>query len=432
MRTVMLPGLSQNVSYIGSEIREVLFGSNLIFDRDGSQDGNSISNTYLEFAREVNLSTIRYPGGAMTELHFDLARPDSPNQNYMGLATGREPTVGITTFLNFAAEINASATIVLPTYRFLANLKDTLGHRLIDPSEEGHLRSFLSSTLTKAQQAGTKIEAFELGNEWYIENTHVFGFTMSPVEYGRVAAYLAPIVQQEIDKFNRDYVAGQLDEPSIAIQVGPGGNAEWYALSGHEPPANYRGPLVSATNLIFQQIAEVSARQAIDGLISHRYLTSSDRNVSGWSYEPFDTWSSLAGRVPGFKKHFDRYVTEWNVAARNSGELGLKQFDSLIEMTDEMLRAGVSHANIWAVQQRNETKLINNSGLGTESYGGLSFGGIAFDMMSGQLPGLRIISAAPTVDGLVQHSFGSSERNVYFLTNRSEVSRNSSLSLSSN
>jgi len=429
MANLVIPGLSGTIAYVSEQISQNLFGANFLFDRDGGQEAGTISNTYEAFAAEVNLGTLRYPGGTTTEANLDLENPNSSNHNYSGLNdVRREPTVGVSSFLEFVAKIGATATIVLPTYRFLSAEPDASGHRVVDTAQESALRGFVQFVLADAVAKAVTIAAFELGNEWYVDNFQVFGFRMSPIEYGRVAAFLAAVVQQEISSFNKSLPSIQRIDPDIVVQVGPGGNAEWYTPSGEIPAEDYNGGLVAATKLIFDQFRSAESREAVDGILSHRYLQGSDSAITGWSYQPFDHWVKLAAATPGFKIP-ELYVTEWNVSARNENELGLKQFDSMVELVEEMVLAGVDHANVWAVQQNNKTRMIKNTGLGDEDFGGLTFAGVAFDMMSAQLKGTRVIAGPGDVAGIAVNAFASVGKSVYFLTNRSEASRTDTISI---
>ncbi|MCX7287228.1 MAG: hypothetical protein NTW20_06620, partial [Rhodobacterales bacterium] len=431
MATITLPGLSGTTKYLSGKVNEKVFGANFLFDRDGGQQAGTISNTYQAFANDVSLQTMRYPGGTITEVNLDLTDPNSTNHNYSGLNDSRkEPTVGVSDFLAFTAEVGATATFVLPTYRFLSTDPDAGGNRTVNVEQEAALRSFIRFVLDDASKNGVTIDAFEIGNEWYVDNSEIFGFRMSPIEYGRVAAHLAVVVQEEIINFNklRPELIGI--DPDIVVQVGPGGEAEWYTPSGNIAPEDYDGTVVSATQHIFNQFDSLESRNAVDGIVSHRYLHGDDRSITGWSYDPTERWISMAASTSGFGD-MKLYVTEWNVSSRNQTELGLKQFDTMIELVEEMALAGVDHANVWAVQQNNMTRLIENTGLNDMPYNGLSFAGVAFDMMASQLPGTQVIAGSSSISGLTVNSFGSSQKNVYFLTNRSEVSRSDSISVTS-
>ncbi|MBL9074804.1 calcium-binding protein [Tabrizicola sp.] len=429
MAILNLGGFSLNPGYIGEIAKDALFGANFLFNRDGTSSPGEIDPNYVKFIEEANVSTLRYPGGTLAEERIDLADPESLSANYMNpdYKVG-DPTVPLSSFLALCEASNSSATIVLPTYRFLKDAPDSSGHRAIDITEEANLRSYIKSALAAGTELGVSIAGFEIGNEWYVDNTEIFGFRMSPIEYGRVANYIAAIVQSEIDHYLMSGNYDQTEEPAIIIQVGPGGDKEWYKPSGFAPDENYIGKLVSATELIATQFSDINARKAVDGILMHRYLHGSDSMTGEWVYNPFVTWSSITAKMPGFAI-VDRYVTEWNVSARNQAERGLAQFDSMVELFREMLLVGVDHANVWAVQQNNGTRMIANSGSGTAPFGGLTFGGLAFDICSTQLRGLKVIRAPEEISGISVNAFGGQGREVIFLTNRSDENRTHTVDL---
>jgi Ca2+-binding RTX toxin-like protein len=421
MVTINLQQSTPTISYVGGLATHDLFGANFLFSRDGAWQPGEVSRPYQAFAQETGLSNLRYPGGTMTEEHFDMANPNNTGDT----SDGKKGLVAMSTFFEYTAEIGATATIVVPTYRLFTDQFDDMGQRVIGQEVEPLVRQFIQFTLQEAGKAGTKVAGFELGNEWWVDNTAIFGFRMTPIEYGRMANFLTRIIQEEIDSHNQDQASWNKIDPDIVIQVGPGGNSEWY--SREELGLAGPGPELSATEVIFRQITDPTSKAAIDGLVTHRYLMGTDAAVSGWPYKPFSYWESLAQATPGFKTDLRKYVTEWNVSARNDTEIGLKQFDSMVLLIREMMVAGVDLANVWAVQQNNSTKLTYNTGTKDVPFGGLTFGGTAFDMMAAQLPGLRVIQSSGTLANLQCVVFGSNSSVVYFLTNKTGVHRNDTI-----
>jgi Ca2+-binding RTX toxin-like protein len=427
MANLNLLNLTPNgVQHISQAASKHLFGANLLFNRDGGWTPASIDQPYQEFAREVGLSTIRYPGGTITESQFDMSNPNAIGQAQNGI----KDNVPLSNFLAYTASIGATATIVVPTYRLFTDKIDRKGQHIIDESLETMVHQFVQFVLSEAKRLGTKVSAFELGNEWWVDNSDTFGFRMSPIEYGRVANFLARVVEEAVVDYNDSVAQDDRADPDIAVQIGPGGNSEWYRRAELGLPSSNSGPYISATEVIFQQISDPVSRAAIDATLTHRYLTGSDEAISGWAYNPFLYWDTLARNTPGFRVDPNRYVTEWNVSSLNTAEHGLKQFDSLVLLVEEMLLSGIDHANVWAVQQNNNTRMIYNSGLKNQEYSGLTFGGLAFDMMSKHLPGLKVVLQPGNLQGLDTIVFGSNERMVYFLSNRSEMARADLLSLS--
>jgi Ca2+-binding RTX toxin-like protein len=422
MAHLNLGAFSFNAKYVGEAAKPDLFGANFLFNRDGSVLSGGIDENYKQFIQEAQVSTLRYPGGTLTETRLDLADPESTNANFVNPnseSTG--PTVPLTSFLSLCKSMNAGATIVLPTYRFLSETPDATGHRSIDVTEETNLRTYIKFAIEQSISIGTRISAIEIGNEWYVDNSEIFGFQMSPVEYGRIANYMSVIIQSEIDSAKYTGALADVPEPAIVIQVGPGGEKELYKTSGFRVTEDYNGPTLTATEIIANQLTNVEAREAIDGVLMHRYMTVSDARAGAWVYSPFKTWDAVTSKISGFNS-VDQFVTEWNVSSRNTNEHGLQQFDSMFEMIREMLLCGVDHANVWAVQQNNRTRMIGNTGADGAKYGGLTFGGLAFDIASTQLRGLKALTAPEEMAGISINAFGSADRSVLVLTNRTDLS----------
>lgn len=420
MTLVNIGQFSWNPAYLGDSAKPNLFGANFLFNRDGSRLPEGIDENYLKFAQEAQVATLRYPGGTLSETNLDLANPDSTQANYMNpQSSAPGNTVSLTSFLNLCKSLGASATIVLPTYRFLSETPDATGHRTTYTGEEENLRSYVRFAIERAAEIGVKIEAFEVGNEWFVDNSDIFGFRMSPIEYGRIANYLSAIIQEELDNMIASGTLQASLEPDIVIQVGPGMDKEYFTPSGFRAADDYNGLRVTATELIAKQFTDIDARKAVDGVLMHRYMTGSDQKAGDWVYSPFKNWSNVTSTMPGFRK-VDQYVTEWNVSARNTNERGIAQFDSMFEMIREMMLAGVDHANVWAVQQNNRTRMIANTGADGAPYGGLTYGGIAFDIASAQLRDLRVIKSPEEMLGLSVNAFGNANRTVLVLSNRND------------
>lgn len=402
------------------EVPDEMFGANFLFARDGSADGSNVDAGYRGFVDETNLTTLRYPGGTMAETLFDLGSPDRPQSISFHTSPGEyEQTFSMQNFLVYAGSVGASATIVVPTYRFLTVETDELGHRAANLEADSEVRQFIRYVLDLAAETGVEIRAFEIGNEWYVDNSNVFGFRMTPVEYGRVSSFISQIVHEEMVAHFGASEAEISPSPNIVVQVGPGGAAERYTENGFRASEDYDGTVVSATELIFCHFSSEGTLQFVDGVLSHRYLHGGDETINGWAYRPFDNWSYLAAAI-GDTRDFERYVTEWNVSTSNDTEVGIRQFDTMVGLISEMLYAGVDHANVWSVQQNNRTRMVNNTGVGDEEFGGLSFGGLAFEMMSNQIRDLSFTAQSVMSSDLSSYIFESDTKAVAFFSNRSD------------
>lgn len=419
-------GTEHGLSLSGSEVTTSHFGGNLLFDRDrvgNVNSGNGPSQTFDDAARALGITGIRYPGGTLTELYFDINDPNGAPQNSI-LANLFDPdrdgpevpsTLGLNSALDFAAAEGLSFTLVLPTFRFLGVQRDSNGNRY-EAVDTIAIAELVNSCLADAASKGVVIAAFELGNEWWIPISGALDDAMSAIEYGRIASRLALTVQQAIDEFKASIGSNAWQEPEIVVQVGRGGALEWVTLDGNRPPENYHGSLVKATALIFNEFESEAEQDAVDGLVTHRYLSGSIENVNGWAYKPFDTWSSMAEESLN-SKQFTKYVTEWNVKAPNSNYSGVEQPRALIALFQEMVEAGVNSASIWGIQQNNPTRLTMNAGWAGQSFGGLTAAGQTFKLMADSLLGLKSFDLNVVQPELDVAGFGSQERAVLFICN---------------
>lgn len=406
---------------IGPVITSALFGVNFLFDRDRLDP----AGTYAKAIADLGATSIRYPGGTLTERFFDLLHPNAslqtapagPNASLFdpdGAGPLTASTAGLWDTITAAGAAGLSMTFVMPTIRFAGTTRDAAGNRY-EAVDAALVHDFTLDLLSHALAAGVTLSAIELGNEWWADASATFGETLSAVEYGRIASRLAMVMQTAIDEFRASHtLPATWVEPELQVQVGPGGKAEQVLPTGEPVPAGYTGPTVSATGLIFEQFNLAAEQQAIDGLVTHRYLTGNA--TTGWAYVPFDSWDALAAGNANFHD-LSRNVSEWNVAARNDAAHGLLQVPWLVSMVGEAVRAGVTHADIWAVQQNNATNLSTTSGAAGEIYAGLSIAGEAFRLMKAELPGLQALDMVPLDGALSLEAFGSASRSVLFLSN---------------
>lgn len=399
---VRFSSASETFEHIGGAIRADHFGSNFLFNRDGV-DGSNVGHdgdAFITAITELRISHLRYPGGTLTEDTLDITDPNSSTQS--GVAV-----TGLAEFLTYCGSIKGTATIVIPTVRFVGGDPDRNGNRVVamSASDERHVREYVLTALEKAYEAGARIDAFELGNEWYMRG-------LTATEYGRVASHLAAIVQRAIDDFRAQHGASApFDEPDVVVQIGHGADA------------------TVETAAIFTEFNEAELA-AVDGLVTHRYLTGnfsaigSDGVVNPY-YGQFDVWTELA-ELAGTYTDYSRYVTEWNIAARHTSETGLRAASASVKLFAELLDAGVDAANIWAVQQSNGQNLTVSSGLPGSDWAGLSINGAIFKMMSTSLRGLRLIdsdvadaAASRQAKAISIESFGNTSRAVVYVSDRS-------------
>jgi hypothetical protein len=165
------------------------------------------------------------------------------------------------------------------------------------------VHDFTIDLLSEALENGVTVMSIELGNEWWVDNSHLWGENLSAVEYGRIASSLAAIIQDAIDEFAASHsLPASWIEPDLVIQVGPGGNAEWVTPAGEPLPPGYVGPRLSSTELIFRQFNTTAEQRAVDGIVLHDYTAGTYDNINGYRYNSFDLWDDLAAGDPDFQE----------------------------------------------------------------------------------------------------------------------------------
>lgn len=427
---IKIMGTESGLSFIGSEVTKSHFGGNLLFDRDRTDDSDSNSGpsqTFDDASRALGITGIRYPGGTLSELYFDVNDPNGDPENSI-LAGLFDPdrngpqvpsTLSLSSALDFAAAEGLSFTLVVPTFRYLSGQRDSNGNRF-EAVDTIAIKKLVINFLADAASKGVAVAAFELGNEWWVPLAELMGGTMSAIEYGRVASQLALTIQQAIDEFALSINLDTWHEPEIIVQVGRGGALEWVTPDGNRPSANYDGNLVKATALIFSEFESDAEQNAVDGLVTHRYLSGEIENVNGWAYKPFETWSSMAEETLNYKQ-LTKYVTEWNVKASNLSYSGAEQPLAIIALFKEMVEAGVNSASIWGIQQNNPTRLTMNAGWAGQSFAGLTAAGQTFQLMADSLVGLKSLDLFVAQPELDVTGFGNDQRAVLLFSNTASV-----------
>ncbi|WP_449314184.1 hypothetical protein, partial [Rhodobacter ferrooxidans] len=400
----------QDDDYIGQAARIETFGANILFDRDRVDNlaATVPQSSYGEVISSLGVGTLRYPGGSVSESILDIDNVDSSVQN------GVEVT-GLGDFLNFCAASRASLTMVMPTARFYDRASADTENPISDEDAES-IVAFVTKLLNDALVKGVGVEAIELGNEWW-------GTDLSASEYGRLASQMSVIVQGAIDEFiSSNQLPSAWVEPEILVQV------------GHLTDASQE------TQQIFDEFNTVAEQTAIDGLVTHRYLSGDFSQIGSPGvflpfYGQFDEWDRLAESNSNFG-NLSRHVSEWNVKANNDEERGLKSASCLVKLVAELLAADVDQANIWAIQQNNSQRLAMSTGLPNSNSSGLTINGEMFRLMSESVVGLRLVAHSRiddrnliNVDEDCLTAFGGPHRVVVFISERNGVNESISLNV---
>ena len=378
----------------GSILSDRHFGVVATFHRMRLLEDGTVWDTMDEIVDMLDYPAIRYPGGAATELYFDITNPNatsvtSPAGNSLNL-------IAQTKFLLFCAEHNIKPVMVVPMFPGLDG--SSYGNRHVKAGWESDLAAYITATLVEARG---DIDAFELGNEF---PAHMIGR-----EYGDVASASAKVIQAAIDAYRIDHNMGpDWDEPEIIVQIfgqSPGG--------GHDD--------ASLTSINANLIAEFDAVElaAIDGVAGHFYFgVQADNNPT------YDEISALAPPMWGLMEAWDvasghkldRYITEWNVQHRYSDFTGLRQAAPVLEMLSTFAKNGVDLMTFWAMQYNNMTLATPDA----ENTVRLTVIGEFFNLMHEKLVGTQVVDLQSDLDGADIHAFANADTAYLFVSSLQE------------
>ncbi len=417
----------QSISIEGSLLTNELFGGNVLANRNGLFDDGG----YAEAIEDLNVSDLRYPGGSLTEYYFDISNPNSSYGTHS--ETGEvKSMIPLSDFLDYASENDHSVTIVLPTRHYIDSSSDENGDRfaLVDEAE---LRSFVGD-LASGKYGDATISALEIGNEYWHSGD------MTSVEYGRVAAKMMEIIDDEIERVALTHPdAAHID---LIVQMGyNSGTADFEdrydVLSTEQAIAEiefdynlqldgdalYSGGDINyyniANELIIHELKELDVFEAVDGVVSHVYSWGPDVELSrSYLLNQIDkTWLEENDQL-------ETYVTEWNVRGFSDGldeheDYGLYQASEMLEMIEAFAQHGVDQANVWPLIQRTDNALSPSN-----TYDGTNVPGALFKMMSENLPGKMLLDFDPNsragteadFDGFSVHGFVDTQDLVLYLT----------------
>jgi Ca2+-binding RTX toxin-like protein len=402
------------VNVQGNFVSESMFGGNHLF---------TINISLNQFATALNglgVSGLRYPGGTVTERHFNVTNPNQPLQdnrdpNSQSLTTGS--FLSLTDFLNFSIARSEPVTFVLPTRNLLIGTLSTQdAPRDVDSSKVADVKSFVKNLL---QVNGTlpdaEIVAFELGNEYWYEGE------MTAREYGRVVNKLAIAVQEAIQESGLPLER----HPKILIQMGEPFDQQYKAggIYGNLP---WLQKVAQANNQIISEITNIEAKNAIDGLIEHFYYIQEEDALSYSNDSTRFIGTDFAHWKRAGYEDVDLAITEWNIERDNAAQLGLKGAAVVIEQFESMIKLGVDSAFAWPIQHDGPNDLAG----GAKSAFRLSPLGAAFKLLAESLPGAVLIETNQISNAVHVSAYGTQEKYVFFIMSRDETAQTALLDLS--
>ena len=408
---------SDGFAYQAVTITPSHFGTNALLNDAILRDDTTQALSDIQY---LNAGALRYPGGTVTEELFDI----TDSEITIGLEDdgGQTKIVPLSDFLDFAAEVDCSVSIVIPTRDGL-NLSAAValhlgqyGERVPTDSYLQDVAAFIDEVVEKASARGVAIESFEIGNEFWL------GGRMTALEYGRLSGEVALVVQQKLSELGYSRSESPdllLQSSSNAGKFSPRETTEQtFYENGEEHTFDIPGQGRAAEQL---EAIKTGLRQiegstnAIDGIVDHYYDKQGFHGVDISGQYIFEQFDELAewleeNRAPWLAS-IKRYVTEWNVKRDGGTELqGLQGAAINIEMFYEMVTHGVNASHFWPL-----TGTGNNLASGND---GVSINGEVFRLMSKSLPTLR-----PELDfeteQLDVHAFGNNVRDILLVSERS-------------
>lgn len=344
------------------EISTEFFGGNMLFDRDRvGEDG-----TFDEKADALNLGLLRYPGGNVSELFFDIGNPEKTIE-----ANGNSGTLmPLSEFLGYVGDIGAAAAFVAPTVPFMNGL--ATGEMTV-AEVRSEMRAFLTELKAGVYGDPSVIKHIEIGNEYYGYDKH---FDWSAIEQ---YMEIAPIWAEEI----REVFGETLN---IGVQ----------------------GGITRTENDMLIDVFRDKG-DLVDTVIFHSYPWDLGQAYSRdvWKTSLADAWedANITETV---------FLSEWGITSmryQGGEELGADRVEdglargiAMVEMAALQINSGVDFATVWPVQQNVRGDLAGNEGQTAEnsahflSEDGLTVAGEAFQMMSEVLPGMRALDMGGAID----------------------------------
>lgn len=381
---------------------------------------NSIaaSSNFRDILSELASSSIRYPGGTVTEKYFI---PGSRLWQELVVAGKHSTTApdgktveGPAAFFAAAEQLDLDVQFVLPT----ASLVSTQAGKVVVDRKAVQQVVELVEKLLAGDYGNADIKHFEIGNEYY----YFAGLT--PREYAAVADALIPAVDAAIQKaIAKGQIAGDQPIPEIAVQAGAG----W---------------LQGDNDKIINGLSNKTLDK-VDSVIFHYYPdTLGQVDQRGRNLDQIDAWKEATGN-----SKLTTFVSEWNVHGGQNADHGMAQASAMISAFGALIDKGVDTASIWGAQFKFlRSGLTSNLGPDalSEVDTRLTPAGEIVASMRESLVGLKSIDAKPghIIDKLTAPSgavsigknlevntFGNQDQAVIYISSRSDKAQDVSLDL---
>ncbi|GFE63943.1 hypothetical protein [Litoreibacter roseus] len=363
----------------GETITSEHMGSNYAFQWE--RIGDKPWEKFDEVMESTGVEYVRYPGGTAAETWFDINNPNADSYTKSNGST--QEIMPLDGFLDYMAETGLKPIIIIPTNVMLGDSYSD-GHRTVDENWEDDLRTFIRNTLAYAGENG--IHAFELGNE--------YESYMTSREYGRVASWMAEIVQQELDAYmDREEPGPSWEEPQITVQA-------WGLSVGGGTSID---ELVFRNEVVMSEFNETEAA-AVDAITSHFYYLEgrhegklNEQNFENIENATAYTTDLMQAWVDAGYTDIEFVMSEWNVLHSSTTDTGLTQIPVLLEMFTSFISQGVDQMQFWSSQYHGTSLALSN--------GQLMSAGVLFEIMTGELIGSRVLDLDYASSTAALHGF---------------------------
>ena len=372
-----------NVLNIDSnKIQQEMFGSNILFHRDRLGDG-----TFDDAVLNLGVTSLRYPGGSITEEVFDVNNPNA-TEAYDNSTKETRTLLPLDEFLAFCKTHEIKASIVIPVRPGILRFDDN--SYMVDETFVEDIKTFVRDVMS-GRYGDAEIATFEIGNEYWGSGQ------MTAVEYSSIADKIAVSIQQIFNSI-AETSGFSHPEPNIAVQFGKYGKYD-------------RSDANEQNQQIIKGLSD-EGLEAIDEVIAHLYHRNDYEAIStdNWVFDRLRQWTDVDGM-----DDIEFRISEWNINSKSGNEFGLKQASSILEIMSKMSIEGIDAAEIWPIQQNNRTKLAGDEG---DQY--YSPAGEMFKMMSKSLSGKSVVNLRDNDPNLFLNSFADSNSVSLFVHSRSD------------
>lgn len=433
--------LREDEDFSSEVIRSSMFGANYvtIYDYEISDNPELI----FELSA-LGISTLRYPGGSVTESSFAEACFLTGNWEAETFIRDNGSEVDLTTlseFFTVAGRIGASAQLVVPTrVAFEETAVDALASGTYGSRNQigehyfEHLTEFIDTSLALARDHGVELSALEIGNEFWGSGE------MTAAEYGFVAGSIVNFLAAEypeLDVITQITASAgafsPVHERTVYLEPNETGSYSLHWANDYRgaPPRDWIvatipacGNAITQTTAIAEQFSNLGAAQNISGVAHHVYFNGGFSGIDEERNFALNVIKGIFEEAVGLD-YLDMYITEWSPRNPSGTEIednagnanGLHYAHTVVEAFFELAAAGVDGANFWPITFGSPSNIYRTLIDTVEE--DLTFGGAAIQWLSEATVGLSPILDYEVSDNIDVHGFGSTTNLTMFVAERS-------------